>query len=139
MKHIIDLDKINLGDEIQAILTAYSRVLQDDMNELAKKYGKETVKKLRANSPKRTGEYAKGWTTRTSTNTKRDFGRGFKTTVVTVYNKKKGPLTHLLEKGHTNRNGGYVAPIPHIQPVAKEIEDKFLKEAIEMIKNEKNN
>lgn len=136
MKHVIDLDKLDLGNEIQVILSAYSRTLQDNMNELAKKYGEEAVKELRARSPKRTGQYAKGWTKRTSTNTKRDFGRGFKTTVVTVYNRKKGPLTHLLEYGHVTRNGGRVPAKPHIKPVAKEIEDKFLKEALEMIKKE---
>lgn len=64
---------------------------------------------LRENSPKKTGEYAKGWTY-----TVKETAPGSFTGV--VYQKNKPGLTHLLEKGHAKRNGGRVAGIPHIEP-----------------------
>ena len=64
---------------------------------------------LRQNSPKKTGEYAKGWTY-----TVKETAPGSFTGV--VYQKNKPGLTHLLEKGHAKRNGGRVAGIPHIEP-----------------------
>lgn len=71
---------------------------------------KAAVKKLRENSPKRKGDYAKGWAVK-----KED-----KLTRV-VYNKTHYQLTHLLENGHVvkNQHGEYgrVNGEKHIEPV----------------------
>lgn len=78
---------------------------------------------LRENSPKKTGEYAKGWTY-----TVKETAPGSFTGV--VYQKNKPGLTHLLEKGHAKRNGGRVAGIPHIEPAFEDAR-KTLEEGTE--------
>lgn len=59
--------------------------------------GKEAVKRLKAESRKRSGKYAKGWT---STVDHASLEQGVE---VTVHNKQY-QLTHLLEKGHKVKN-----------------------------------
>ena len=76
------------GDEVRAEVTA---VLLD--------VGKETVQWLRTKSPKKTGSYAKGWRGKKITDT-------FYNTSLTVYNETDWQLTHLLNNGFENRNGG---------------------------------
>ena len=64
---------------------------------------------LRSNSPKKSGDYAKGWAYKVTSPAEGSYHG-------TVYNSTKYQLTHLLEKGHAKRGGGRVAGIPHIEP-----------------------
>ncbi|WP_159446368.1 HK97 gp10 family phage protein [Acetoanaerobium noterae] len=87
---------------------------------------KETVKKLKASSPKNNGKYAKAWTF-----TPRNNGLS-KSYVVHV----KAPhyrLTHLLEYGHATRNGGRVPARPHIATAEKEAIEEFTKKVVQGI------
>ena len=83
------------------------------------KIAKEGVQKLRNTSPKKTGDYAKGW------RVKRERGRGIP--VVTIHNKTDYQLTHLLENGHIVRNAkgtyGRFNGIKHIAPVEEWAKD----------------
>ena len=94
MKQILDEfdDKVN-------------RVLADAAEETAE----ESVEKLRNTSPRRTGEYANGWTVK-------KLSRGD----VVVHNTHY-QLTHLLENGHVIRNKkgtyGRTPGRKHIKPV----------------------
>lgn len=77
------------------------------------KIAKEAVQKLKNTSPKKTGEYARGW------GIKRERSS---TGVPTVIVKNKVyQLTHLLENGHIVRNAkgeyGRFNGIKHIAPV----------------------
>lgn len=63
---------------------------------------------IKADSPRRTGEYAKGWTR------KKEKQQG--AISYTIYNKNKPTLTHLLEYGYAKRGGGRVEGKPHIEP-----------------------
>ena len=63
---------------------------------------------IKADSPRRTGEYAKGWAR------KKEKQQG--AISYTIYNKNKPTLTHLLEYGHAKRGGGRVEGKPHIEP-----------------------
>ena len=36
-----------------------------------------------------------------------------------IYNKDKPFLTHLLEKGHVNRDGSFARAFPHVEPAAE--------------------
>ena len=85
-----------------------------DVNEAAKKgikdVSKQAVQKLRNTSPKKTGDYAKGWTTKKVDDMD-----------IVVHNKTDYQLTHLLENGHIikNKKGTYgrTRGIKHIAPV----------------------
>lgn len=103
--------------QMNKILTDYSKEVVQDTNESFKSASKEAVQKLKNTSPRRTvkgGKYAKSWTTTT------EKGNSFKTDTVIVHNKVYY-LTHLLENGHVISNGrgeyGRTQPIKHIAPV----------------------
>lgn len=69
---------------------------------------KAIVDDIKANAPRKTGEYAKGWTRRKGTQPG--------TISYTIYNRSKPQLTHLLEHGHVKKGGGRVEGRPHIGP-----------------------
>lgn len=77
------------------------------------KIAKEGVQKLRNTSPRKTGDYAKGW------RVKRERGRDIP--IVTIHNATDYQLTHLLENGHVVVNGkgtyGRAPAKKHIKPV----------------------
>ena len=58
----VSIDKV--ADAITDILDEYSGNIELAMKDTIKKEGKEAAKELRATSPHRTGDYAKGWTTK---------------------------------------------------------------------------
>ena len=99
--------------QMQDILDDYSKDVKEATNDAIEKTSKESVRKLKNTSPKKSGEYAKGW------KLKKDRGRDGIATV-TVHNKLY-QLTHLLENGHVVRNAkgtyGRTPGIKHIEPV----------------------
>ncbi|MDL2250770.1 HK97 gp10 family phage protein [Lachnospiraceae bacterium OttesenSCG-928-J05] len=103
-----------LASEIAKGLTEYSDEVTEIIKEGVEKISKEAAQELKASSPKKTGSYAKGWTTKTAFENKRSKRKS-------VYNKTDYQLTHLLEKGHAKRNGGRTAPIVHIAKVEKKM------------------
>lgn len=63
---------------------------------------------IKANAPKRTGEYAKGWSRRKSKSSHQ--------VTHIIHNTKRPQLAHLLEHGHAKKGGGRVEGRPHIRP-----------------------
>lgn len=115
--------EINIANELNKILTEYTDEIVEITNEVLKEAGKEAVKELKSSSPKRSGKYARGWSQKVE-------DRKLKTSV-TVYNKPRYYITHLLENGHARRGGGRtVGKIEHIGPV----NEKIQRNAIEKIK-----
>ena len=119
-----------LSDAISAILNDYAEEIGDNVGEIAVELGKKGVKTLkqqsRAEFPKGTGEYAKGW--------KSQVDRGRMATTVTIYNDHYS-LPHLLEHGHVTRNGtgreyGTVPGREHIKPVADKLVETFEREVV---------
>ena len=106
-----------LGNEIAKILSEYTEDVIEGIDKTGQKIANEAVKELKAKSPKKTGEYAKGWGKKTEKKV------GDVDNII-IYNKTKPGLTHLLEHGHAKRGGGRVKGIPHIRPV----EEKVIKE-----------
>lgn len=101
---------INLEKQVSKILEQYETDVSKITADVLKDVAKEAVKKLKSSSPKRTGNYAKGWTY--------SLEKGRVENSATVYGKKQTyPIAHLLENGHAKRGGGRVAGIPHIAPV----------------------
>ena len=96
--------------QLSKILDDYSDEVKDVARKDAKESAREAAKDLRSSSPKETGEYASGWSS-----------KQLDADTAVVYNRKMPGLTHLLEKGHVIRNKkgtyGRAPAHPHIKPV----------------------
>jgi len=124
-------DTSSITVQMDKILDSYSREVQEATNKAIDSVAKESASKLRDTSPKKSGEYAKGW------KVKKERGRdGLQT--VTVHNKTNYQLTHLLENGHVVRNKkgtyGRTRPIKHIAPVEEWAVDELPREIEERLK-----
>ena len=111
-----------LSDEIMDALEEYKEMTDEVVQTAVDTVSKETKKIVQAGSPIKTGGYQKGWAVK---KTSAKAGQ----VSITVYNRKKPGLTHLLEKGHAKRGGGRVAGHPHIAPAEEyaigELENKI--------------
>lgn len=114
-----------LASEIIDILVRYEDDITAVSTTAVEEAAKAGAKALRAASPKKTGEYAKGWKARIE--------RGRLETTATLYNSGYPGLAHLLEYGHLLRNGtrrnlGTVPPRVHIEPIEEQITAGFEKQ-----------
>ena len=113
-----------LSEEIMSALNEYRETTDDVVKTAVTKVSAEAKKIAQAGSPTRSGGYQKGWAV------KRTSEKSGETTI-TVYNRKKPGLTHLLEKGHAKRGGGRVEPKVHIAPAEEyaitELESQILR------------
>lgn len=110
----------NLANEIQSILSEYGESATEVMQEAMDGVLQEGVRDLKSTSPKKTGDYAKGWAKQKTTSRLGVSG--------VIYNKTKPQLTHLLENGHANRNGGRTPGKAHIEPVNDDVQAEYIKE-----------
>lgn len=119
--------------DIKEILGEYSKEIDDNMYEIAKEIARDGVKKLKSTSPvnqkntRNKGRYKRGWTM--------DIEKGFGVVEATIHNKTDYQLTHLLEKPHLKRNGGYTIPKVHIAPVEQDCIQDFKRQLKERITN----
>lgn len=116
--------------EIMKILTDYTEEIAQEVEAAANKRAKEAVKTLKATSPRSKvnhPHYGDGWTVK-----KQKSGGRLE---VTIYNRKKPHLTHLLEYGHLKKGGTRVKGIPHIEPVQKKLNREFEADCEEIIAN----
>lgn len=117
-----------LAAAIQEVLDEYREDAQLKTTECVKAVAKQGVKALKANSPRDTGEYAKGWKSQLEES---------RTGATAILHNDNYRLPHLLEFGHVSRNGtgrdyGSVAAIPHIKPV----EETLIREYTNKLKQE---
>lgn len=111
-----------LGKEVAKVLEEYRDTTVEKMKEAVDKAAKEAVNELKPTSPKRTGKYAKGWTSKADKQANQwAYSR-------TVQNKDRYYLTHLLEKGHRKINGGRVAGRSHIEQAEQDAIETMVKE-----------
>lgn len=110
---------IDFATEIKRLLDEYGDEVMDVLEEEAQKVAKRAAKKLQEVSPKQSGTYAKGWTSK--------YDKATKTAI--VYNAKKPGVAHLLEYGFQGRSGVHPA-IVHIAPVEEAANEEFV-EAVE--------
>lgn len=115
--------KVNeIGRAVEKVLAEYKDATVATMKKAIDKTSKQAVRDLKADSPKRTGAYAKSWASKVDK----------KTSVLAyekiVFNKKRYYITHLLEKGHRKANGGFVAAQPHIAKVEQDAVKTLVKE-----------
>lgn len=117
--------------DIKDILNDYSTDIQEGITEAAYKVAENGKNKLNVTSPKRTGDYRKGW------RVGKKSGKGF--VHATIYNGTDWQLTHLLEKEHVIRNqyGTWDTSKPqvHIEPVEQECIQEYQRDVEQVIKN----
>lgn len=117
--------------DIKQILNEYSNDIQEGIAKVTFKVAEDGKNKLKVTSPKKTGDYRKGWRV-----DKRQ-GKGY--VHATIYNATNWQLTHLLEKPHVIRNQygtwGTSKPIVHIEPVEQECIQAYKKDVEQVIKN----
>lgn len=124
------MPKYNQITDVVDILNEYSNDVQESLELAAQNNANLAVSELKATSGTykiRTGKYNKGW----RVNEKK--GRGYIN--CTVHNATNWQLTHLLENGHTTRNGGRTRPFVHIKPVEEKYVDKYTEDVERIIKN----
>lgn len=111
-----------LENEIVKELKAYSDEVAEGLKKAVKDVEKETVRTLKATSPRSEGPsgggYASGWTSKVEFESPEDIR-------VRISNRTKPQLTHLLENGHAKVNGDRVDGIPHIRPAEQAAADKL--------------
>lgn len=110
-----------LEQAIAAELQAYQQEVVDDLKSSVHDAGKACLNEIKANSPADTGDYRKGWKIKTAYESETDIR-------LQVYNKDHYQLTHLLEDGHANVDGGRTPGRPHIGPAADQAAEKLEKD-----------
>jgi len=113
----------DLADVVAETLEEYRQDVVDGLKESIHDAGKTAVTVLKKTSPNDTGDYAKGWRKRTAYESESDLR-------IQVHNATDYQLTHLLEDGHANVDGGRTEGKSHIGPAADqaaELLDKDVK------------
>lgn len=119
-----------LAREMMKQLETYTEDIIDGMNMAGGQLALDAVKILKVTSPERKkngGRYRKSWMV-----TKRTFFNA--PTRFTIHNKDRYQLTHLLEKGHANRDGSRTSGRPHIGPVEETLVKEYVKQVEEVIR-----
>lgn len=114
---------IDVGAEIMVALTDYTNDIKESVDEAVINTANELKDRIKADSPKRTKKYSKGWHVKALFK-----GKGNHRMV--VHNATHYQLTHLLEHGHAKAGGTErVDAQPHIQPneewAKKELEKRI--------------
>lgn len=98
----------SLASAIAYLLRQYGEEVDEKLRDDLQYAGEFATNRAREESPKSSGEYSRGWDYR--------FRASKGKLVVEVGNAgKRAPLTHLLEKGHMDRGGGWVGGRKHIE------------------------
>lgn len=108
--------------DLMSYLESECGQLTKKAKEICHKHAKKCAEKIASDSPKDTGEYAKGWTAKKAYENPSSIES-------IVYNKTKPTLTWLLEKGHCDANGHRVSDSkPHIVRNLEEQSEEFYEE-----------
>ena len=119
-----------LADAIMDAMLEYTEELEEAIPDIVDDTADAMVKEIRASAPKRTGDYAKGWTSRKlgeRTRSKEGYAK-------LVCNPKRYSIAHLVEYGHAKRGGGRVTGKPHIRPACDRLLPEFERKIEEAVK-----
>ena len=132
---VVNSARFNLKEGVEGAISKWLEEYNDEvvevMEETVDSIAKDSVKKLKAESPKGTsGKYAKGWTY------EKDKAR--LRVGATIYGKKGTyNLAHLLEFGHAivggGRAGGKTRAITHIEPVERWAIEEFQRKLVQKL------
>lgn len=129
MASTITIAPDELSEYIAKIFDEYADKAEETLEKAGRKVGRRAVKIIKDSSPQRIHNkkhYKDGWTYR--------LAKELMSFEVTIYNKSKPGLTHLLEHGHAivfyghaKAGGGRTQAIPHIAPAEEWAVDEFIK------------
>lgn len=123
--------KVDIGGLAAAVakeMKEYSQNVADGMKKAARQIAKECQEQIVNKSPELTGDYKQGWSKQVAFEDR-------ETVRMVVHNKTDYQLTHLLEKGHLNRDGTSRVPgIPHIALAEEHAAKVFLKKCETVVK-----
>lgn len=119
----------HIRKKVDAITEQTSNIVKKELKETSPKRNGNGLKRYKSGKSYKSGAYAKAWTSSIVYNVS-----GNKRIIIS--NKQHYYLTHLLEYGHTTRNGGRVRAIPHIKPVEEKAIKEFEKKIAEAIQGE---
>ena len=108
------MNKIGMDELEKAIeqeLDDYIKETTSIMREVVEEVTDNAVDTLKLSSPRKTGKYARGWKSKTTSDSSTGLTKS-------IHNRTPG-LTHLLENGHSKQNGGRVEGQKHIEIVEK--------------------
>jgi len=94
---------------LMAELSQYTDEVAIEVKQACKDVSKEMTDDIKRDSPKKTGDYRKGWKQKVVFEDKDNIR-------ITTYNATDYELTHLLELGFAKIGGGRVEGKPHIAP-----------------------
>lgn len=114
---------------ITQALSEYSDEVAEAVKEIVKEVADECVEDIKAKSPKKTGEYRKGWKAKVEYEDNDNIR-------IVVRNAKKPEITHLLEFGHAKVNGGRVEGHPHIKPAEEKAKKNLMQRITEALNND---
>nr|DAO96682.1 MAG TPA: putative tail component [Caudoviricetes sp.] len=104
--------------DIGKIFSDFSEEIKSQIDKELKTIARETVSELNATSLKKSGDFARGWRYLKE--------RGSSEIRITISNRKKWQLTHLLESGHKNRDEKTNSrAFPHVAPANERAQKKF--------------
>ena len=99
-----------MADAIMEDLQEYADAAAIDVKAAVRKSANTVKRQIGEKAPVgKTGRYAKSWRVKTTEENSQKL-------IQTVHSPKRYMLAHLLEKGHSKRNGGRTRAIPHIAP-----------------------
>lgn len=110
IKEYLENYREDIQEEVEQTTTEITKQARDELKEKSRSMFKIKDK----NSP-----YWKGWTIKVQKSGKLRYSK-------VIWNKTDYQLTHLLEFGHTTRNGGRTREFPHIRPVEEKYKVKFV-------------
>lgn len=111
-----------LAEQLNDVLKVYAKNVTEKMKKAAVEVTNRARREVQNDSPVRWGRYAASW------RSKKIFESPLELKLV-VHNKVY-QLPHLLEKGHTNRDGSFTPGYPHIKPA----EEKAIKDYEKLVK-----
>ena len=118
-KRLVIRMSLDLASQLATALSNFNEDVQKEIESALDEVADEAVEELKANSPRKTGDYAGDWAVKKDKKNKR-----------VIYQPNEYRLAHLLEFGHVKRNGGRVSGTEHIKPieekVIKGIEEAFI-------------
>lgn len=113
---------MEFADELKKVLQEVTLEIKNELDSEAKKIAEETARELKETSPRRKHNrkhYADGWEVKVTRSTNEI------TNVYTVHNSIKPQLTHLLNKGHAKKGGGWVNGDFHIDKAEENARKKM--------------